>query len=66
MENVIYVDFAGSAQLSERACYMNLLRAELDPNDVQDFIEAVADPAYYQTLDEDMQNLVDGYFACKA
>ena len=60
VDNVIYVDFKGNAQLSEREEFLHYLAAEMDELDFQDFVEAVNDPAAYAELfDEDLKDLVD-------
>ena len=65
MSNVIYVDFQQQRPVAEAEVYLNLCAAELDEDDFQDFCDAVNDPALYQQLDEDMQDLVDGFWACR-
>jgi hypothetical protein len=39
---------------------------ELDEEDFFEFVDAVNDPAYYPTVDPEIQDLVDGFFACRA
>ena len=64
MSNVVYVDF-GKPKLHPREAYIHMLAINLDENDFQDIIDALNDPngAIYQSMDKDMQDLVDGFYA---
>jgi len=65
MSNVVFVDFA-RVRASERQEYVNILREELDEGDFADVVEAVNNIELYQSLDRDLQDLVDGYLACRS
>ena len=65
MTNVIQVNFAERrAFLNAKESYIHCVATHLDENDYQDFVEAVNDASgkFYQTLDPDMKELVDGFF----
>ena len=66
MGNVIHVDFQQGRQLCEREAYLQIVAVELDELDFQDFVEAVNDPLSYRQADQDIQDLVDGFWACRA
>ena len=66
MGNVIHVDFQQGRQLCEREAYLQIVAVELDELDFQDFVEAVNDPLSYRMADQDIQDLVDGFWACRA
>ena len=68
MSNVVYVDFSKyetDERQTERQAYLELLRNELDPLDYLDVLEATTNIELYQAMDRDLQDLVDGYLACK-
>jgi hypothetical protein len=52
--------------VTQREAFLNIVAAELDEEDFAEFVDAVNDPAYYTTVDTEIQDLVDGFFACKA
>lgn len=64
--NVIYVDFSGIGQLSEREQFLQLLSVELDPLDFADFIESIDDPTAYLALEDDLKSLVDRFYQLSA
>lgn len=69
MGEVIIVDFAArrkSTATGERARFLELCEQELDSYDYEDLLEAINDPEFYRTVDEDIQDLVDGYWAQRA
>lgn len=63
MENVIYVDFSAKANETRQERYLRICAETLADNDFEDLIDAINDPSFYQKLDDDMQDIVDGYFA---
>jgi len=65
MGNVIRVDFDLQQQLTcEREHYIHIVARELDPEDWAEFVDAVNDPRVYHAADQDIQQLVDGMWAC--
>jgi hypothetical protein len=66
MSNIIHVDFRQARQLCEREAFLNLVAVELDELDFAEFVDAVNDATYYPTVDLEIQELVDSFFACKA
>ena len=63
--NVIRVDFTTQQRLScEREHYVHILASELDPEDWAEFVDAANDPRAYRAADPDIQDLVDGLYAC--
>ena len=66
MGEIIHVDFQQGRQLCEREAYLQIVAVELDEMDFQDFVEAVNDPLSYRQADQDIQDLVDGFWACRA
>jgi hypothetical protein len=65
MSNIVYVDFQRQQQVTEAELYLNLCAAELDEADFWDLCDGIRDPNVYQQLDPDMQDLVDGFWACR-
>jgi hypothetical protein len=66
MTNIIHVDFNQGRQLCEREAFLNIVAVELDELDFAEFVDAVNDATYYPTVDLEIQELVDGFFACRA
>jgi hypothetical protein len=66
MSNIIHVDFRQARQVCEREAFLTKVSIELDEEDFFEFVDAVNDPAYYPTVDPEIQDLVDGFFACRA
>jgi len=66
MTNIIHVDFQKQKQVCEREAFLTLVSIELDELDFAEFVDAVNDPDYYPTVDPEIQELVDGFFACRA
>ena len=66
MGQVVYVDFQRQQQVSQREAYLHIVAAELDELDFAEFVDAVNDAQYYQAVDVDIQDLVDGFWACSA
>lgn len=65
MDNVISIDFSRNTNISfsKSELFLEQCRAELDDNDYADLIDAIDDEIFYETCDEDIQNLVISYFA---
>jgi len=66
MSNIIHVDFHQARQVCEREAFLSKVSIELDEEDLAEFVDAANDPDYYLTVDDVIQDLVDGFFACKA
>lgn len=71
-QNVVYVDFTSGwrqeaaeivAGLGEYKTYLEICAATLSEEDYYDLLDAIQDPEFYRTCDEEIQELVDGYFA---
>jgi len=65
LSNVVHVNFLERRTfLNAKESYLHCVAANLDELDFQDFVEAVNDKTgdFYQTLDMDMKDLVDGFF----
>jgi hypothetical protein len=65
MSNIVHVNFAERRTfLNAKESYIHCVATHLDEMDYQDFVEAVNDKTgeFYQTLDADMKELVDGFF----
>ena len=65
MSNIVHVNFTERrAFLNAKESYIHCVAIHLDENDYQDFVEAVNDVtgAFYQNLETDMKELVDGFF----
>jgi hypothetical protein len=64
MGEVIHVDFGalrdGKEVSGER--YLRICCESLDENDYLDLLDAIQNPNFYQICDQDIQDLVDGYF----
>lgn len=70
--NVVYVDFSKKWDQAAQAIvdslswtnqtYLEICASTLAEDDYWDLIKAIKDPEFYQTIDEDLQDLVDGYF----
>lgn len=65
MSNIVHVDFHQARQVCEREAFLTRVSIELDEEDFAEFVDAVNDPAYYPTVDPEIQDLVDGFFACR-
>lgn len=71
-DNVIHVDFTKKWEQEPRAVadslnwtnqtYLEICASTLAEDDYWDLLKAIKDPDFYQTIDEDLQDLVDGYF----
>ena len=66
MSNIIHVDFHQARQVCEREAFLTRVSIELNEEDFAEFVDAVNDPDYYPTVDPEIQDLVDGFFACQA
>lgn len=66
MTNIIHVDFRQARQLCEQEAFLNIVAVELDELDFAEFVDAVNDPTYYTTVEPEIQELVDSFFACRA
>ena len=66
MTNIVYVDFQKQKEICEREAFLTLLSIELDELDFAEFVDAVNDPVYYTTVEPDIQDFVDTFFACRA
>jgi hypothetical protein len=66
MSNILHVDFHQARQVCEREAFLTRVSIELDEEDFAEFVDAVNDPEYYITVEPDIKDLVDGFFACKA
>ena len=66
MSNIVHVDFHKARQICEREAFLNIVAVELDEEDFAEFVDACNDPDYYPTVDPEIQDLVDGFFACRA
>lgn len=70
--NVIRVDFTKKLHLEptvkvdslswQNQTYLEICASTLAEDDYWDLLEAIVDPDFYQAVDEDLQDLVDGYF----
>ena len=69
VSNIIHVNFQNRCRTSgppedALAQFLDLLRADgLDEDDVQDVVDAIRDPAYYDAADDVVKDLVDAYFS---
>jgi hypothetical protein len=52
--------------VTQREAFLTRVSIELDEEDFAEFVDACNDPDYYTTVDPDIQDLVDGFFACRA
>lgn len=66
MSNIVHVDFHQARQICEREAFLVKVSIELDEEDFAEFVDACNDPDYYPTVDTEIQDLVDGFFACRA
>lgn len=66
MSNIVHVDFHQARQICEREAFLTRVSIELDEEDFAEFVDACNDPDYYPTVDPEIQDLVDGFFACRA
>lgn len=71
-KNVVYVDFTTgrrkeaieiAAEFGEHKTYLEICAATLSEKDYYDLLYAIQNPEFYRTCDEEIQELVDGYFA---
>ncbi len=43
-------------------CFLSKIKNTLSDEDYVDFLEAFADPKFYETADQDIKDLVDSYY----
>ena len=65
MENVIHVNFKTRCRTEVKADelffgFIDLLRSRgLDEADIREVFDAIRDPSYYETVDDDIKRIVD-------
>ena len=70
MGQVVYHNFGAKSHsqatdtVTEAEAYIIKLAAELDEQDFWDFAEVVNDPSLYDQLDQELKELVNGFWAC--
>jgi hypothetical protein len=63
MDNIIYLEQIKSVTNNTPANrYLEICRDTLDEADYDDLITAINDPEFYTLCDEEIQDLVDGYY----
>ena len=50
---------------TQREAFLDIVAAELDEEDFAEFVDAVNDPDHFPKVDAEIQDLVNGFFACK-
>ena len=66
MSNVIYVDFTANPKGVETSTrfeqFLALLREQgLDEDDILEVVDAIRDPEYYLTVDDDIKDIADAW-----
>lgn len=62
MGQVIYYDFQSRVKKTAAQRYLSICQEVLEPEDYEEFLEAINNSDVYNTIDADLQDLVDGYF----
>lgn len=63
---MLYCNELVDTRITEAELYVIKLAEELDEQDFWDFVTAVNDPGLYDQLDDELKDLVDGFWACNA
>ena len=65
MGEVVYVDFQCRARTVSNPTFdiflMDLRKAELDEDDILEVIDAINDPSYYETVDDEIKAIADSW-----
>ena len=66
MSNVVYVDFTVNPKGVETSMafeqFLSLLRSQgLDEDDILEVVDAIRDPEYYDTVDDEIKDIADAW-----
>jgi hypothetical protein len=62
MGDIIYLDLIKNTTNSPANRFLDICKETLIEEDYDDLIEAINDPEYYNLCEEEIQDLVDGYY----
>lgn len=61
MDNVFYLKPRREVEFNSKNEYLNKCKETLEPEDYESVLCSIIDHKYYESLDEDLQEIVDNY-----
>ena len=62
MDNIIYINFRNRVMIQGNHAFITLCRETISEEEVQDVIDAILDPGFYNISSNMVQKLADLYF----